>query len=93
MTRRQSRATIGIHWLASPTAAGDPLSRLAVVALRESVTPESVRSEVGRWRAVITGNVDHPESVPMIIGRGRIVSLGRIALTRRHEAPKLRAVS
>jgi phosphomethylpyrimidine synthase len=33
------------------------------------VTPEFVRSEVARGRAIIPANVNHPESEPMIIGR------------------------
>ncbi|MCC6561015.1 MAG: phosphomethylpyrimidine synthase ThiC, partial [Xanthomonadales bacterium] len=33
------------------------------------VTPEFVRDEVARGRAVIPNNINHPESEPMIIGR------------------------
>src|SRR4029078_7903010 len=33
------------------------------------VTPEFVRSEVARGRAIIPANINHPESEPMIIGR------------------------
>ena len=33
------------------------------------ITPEFVRSEVARGRAVIPNNINHPESEPMIIGR------------------------
>jgi phosphomethylpyrimidine synthase len=33
------------------------------------ITPEFVRSEVARGRAVIPANINHPESEPMIIGR------------------------
>jgi|SoimicmetaTmtHPA_FD_contig_81_17096_length_3578_multi_3_in_0_out_0_1 phosphomethylpyrimidine synthase len=33
------------------------------------VTPDFVRSEVARGRAIIPANVNHPESEPMIIGR------------------------
>jgi phosphomethylpyrimidine synthase len=33
------------------------------------ITPEFVRSEVARGRAVIPSNINHPESEPMIIGR------------------------
>ena len=35
----------------------------------ERITPEFVRSEVARGRAIIPANVNHPESEPMIIGR------------------------
>ncbi len=33
------------------------------------ITPEFVRDEVARGRAIIPANVNHPESEPMIIGR------------------------
>ncbi|EGL82943.1 Phosphomethylpyrimidine synthase [Caldalkalibacillus thermarum TA2.A1] len=39
------------------------------VALREGVSPEFVRDEVARGRAIIPVNINHPESEPMIIGR------------------------
>ncbi|HYM18244.1 MAG TPA: phosphomethylpyrimidine synthase ThiC [Micropepsaceae bacterium] len=35
----------------------------------EQVTPEFVRSEVARGRAIIPANINHPETEPMIIGR------------------------
>ena len=37
--------------------------------LPESVTPEFVRDEVARGRAIIPANINHPELEPMIIGR------------------------
>ncbi len=40
------------------------------VALREGMTPEFVRSEVARGRAIIPANINHPELEPMVIGRG-----------------------
>ncbi len=45
------------------------------VALREGCTPERVRDEVARGRAVIPLNVNHPESEPMIIGRNFLVKI------------------
>src|SRR6202008_518868 len=38
-------------------------------AIPDHVTPEFVRAEVARGRAIIPANVNHPESEPMIIGR------------------------
>jgi phosphomethylpyrimidine synthase len=35
----------------------------------DQITPEFVRSEVARGRAIIPANINHPESEPMIIGR------------------------
>src|SRR6267378_1393674 len=37
-------------------------------AIPEFVTPEFVRDEVARGRAIIPANINHPESEPMIIG-------------------------
>lgn len=39
------------------------------VAARENVSPEFVRDEIGRGRAIIPNNINHPESEPMIIGK------------------------
>ena len=38
-------------------------------AIRENMSPESVRDEVAAGRAIIPANINHPESEPMIIGR------------------------
>jgi phosphomethylpyrimidine synthase len=45
------------------------------VALREGCSPEHVRSEVARGRAVLPLNVNHPESEPMAIGRQFLVKI------------------
>jgi phosphomethylpyrimidine synthase len=45
------------------------------VAIREDVTPEFVRSEVARGRAILPANVNHPESEPMVIGRNFLVKI------------------
>jgi len=47
------------------------------IALREGggITPEFVRGEVARGRAVIPANIHHPESEPMIIGRNFLVKI------------------
>ena len=37
--------------------------------LPEEITPEFVRDEVARGRAIIPANINHPELEPMIIGR------------------------
>lgn len=39
------------------------------VAARENVSPEFVRDEIARGRAIIPNNINHPESEPMIIGK------------------------
>jgi phosphomethylpyrimidine synthase len=44
-------------------------------ATPKEVTPEFVRSEVARGRAIIPANVNHPETEPMIIGRNFLVKI------------------
>lgn len=39
------------------------------------ITPEFVRSEIARGRAILPANVNHPESEPMIIGRNFLVKI------------------
>jgi len=43
--------------------------------LQEEITPEFVREEVARGRAIIPNNINHPESEPMIIGRNFLVKI------------------
>ncbi|MGQ9427136.1 phosphomethylpyrimidine synthase ThiC [Gilvimarinus sp. F26214L] len=44
-------------------------------ALSEGITPEFVRSELARGRAIIPANINHPELEPMIIGRNFLVKI------------------
>ncbi|NYZ12246.1 phosphomethylpyrimidine synthase ThiC [Azospirillum sp. RWY-5-1] len=44
-------------------------------AIPAHVTPEFVRDEVARGRAIIPANINHPESEPMIIGRNFLVKV------------------
>ena len=39
------------------------------------ITPEFVRDEVARGRAIVPANINHPESEPMIIGRNFLVKI------------------
>ncbi len=41
----------------------------------DHVTPEFVRSEIARGRAIIPANINHPEAEPMIIGRNFLVKI------------------
>ena len=54
-------------------------------SIPQVITPEFVRDEVARGRAVIPVNINHPEVEPMIIGRNFLVkingNLGNSALT------------
>lgn len=44
-------------------------------SLPKLITPEFVRDEVARGRAIIPANINHPESEPMIIGRNFLVKI------------------
>jgi phosphomethylpyrimidine synthase len=44
-------------------------------AIPKYITPEFVRDEVARGRAIIPANINHPESEPMIIGRNFLVKI------------------
>ncbi len=44
-------------------------------SIPQQVTPEFVRDEVARGRAIIPANINHPELEPMIIGRNFLVKI------------------
>jgi phosphomethylpyrimidine synthase len=44
-------------------------------SIKSHITPEFVRDEVARGRAVIPCNINHPETEPMIIGRNFLVKI------------------
>ena len=44
-------------------------------AIPELITPEFVRAEVARGRAIIPANINHPETEPMVIGRNFLVKI------------------
>jgi phosphomethylpyrimidine synthase len=51
----------------------------------DAITPEFVRDEVARGRAIIPANINHPELEPMIVGRNFLVkinaNIGNSAIT------------
>jgi phosphomethylpyrimidine synthase len=47
----------------------------AAAGLKSRITPEFVRDEVARGRAIIPANINHPETEPMIIGRNFLVKI------------------
>ncbi|GAB3411094.1 hypothetical protein GCM10027318_25040 [Massilia agilis] len=85
------------EYLASLEAAGPAGKRMAQMlgrqhpgqsfgaAIPAEITPEFVRSELARGRAIIPANINHPESEPMIIGRNFLVkvnaNIGNSAVT------------
>jgi len=44
-------------------------------SIPERITPEFVRDEIARGRAIIPANINHPELEPMIIGRNFLVKI------------------
>ena len=44
-------------------------------SIPEEISPEFVRSEVARGRAIIPSNINHPESEPMVIGRNFLTKI------------------
>jgi phosphomethylpyrimidine synthase len=45
------------------------------VAIPDVITPEFVRDEIARGRAIIPANINHPEAEPMAIGRNFLVKI------------------
>ena len=54
---------------------GEITEEMHFVAIREGMSPEFVRDEVARGRAIIPANIHHPEMEPMIIGRNFLVKV------------------
>ncbi|UHQ20812.1 phosphomethylpyrimidine synthase ThiC [Lysobacter sp. KIS68-7] len=44
-------------------------------AIQGRITPEFVRDEIARGRAILPNNINHPESEPMIIGRNFLTKI------------------
>ncbi len=65
-------------------------------SIPKRITPEFVRDEVARGRAIIPNNINHPESEPMIIGRNFLVkinaNIGNSAVTSSIEEEVEKAV-
>jgi phosphomethylpyrimidine synthase len=65
------RENLGRERLASYIRDGESFG----AAIPDYVTPEFVRDEVARGRAIIPNNINHPESEPMAIGRNFLVKI------------------
>ena len=66
-----TRENLGREMLASYVRDGESFG----AAIPDYVTPEFVRDEVARGRAIIPNNINHPESEPMAIGRNFLVKI------------------
>ncbi|MYN03565.1 phosphomethylpyrimidine synthase ThiC [Pseudoduganella sp. DS3] len=85
------------EYLASLRAQGEKGARMADLlgrqhrgesfgaSIPDEITPEFVRDEIARGRAIIPANINHPELEPMIIGRNFLVkvnaNIGNSAVT------------
>jgi phosphomethylpyrimidine synthase len=77
---RQGIITPEMEYIAIRENLGNEKRRVAASVHRrngipEYITPEFVREEVARGRAIIPANVNHPELEPMIIGRNFLVKI------------------
>ncbi|MBB6123835.1 phosphomethylpyrimidine synthase ThiC [Sphingobium subterraneum] len=66
-----TRENLGRARLASYVRDGEDFG----ASIPDYVTPEFVRDEVARGRAIIPSNINHPESEPMAIGRNFLVKI------------------
>ncbi len=66
-----TRENLGRQMLAEYTRDGESWG----ASIPDYVTPEFVRDEVARGRAIIPNNINHPESEPMAIGRNFLVKI------------------
>ena len=65
------RENIGREMLANHIRDGEDFG----ASIPDFVTPEFVRDEIARGRAIIPNNINHPESEPMAIGRNFLVKI------------------
>src|SRR5437868_4959287 len=66
-----ARETLGREQALNATRDGESFG----ATIPDFVTPEFVRDEVARGRAIIPNNINHPESEPMAIGRNFLVKI------------------
>ncbi|WP_269630435.1 phosphomethylpyrimidine synthase ThiC [Pelomonas sp. BJYL3] len=68
-----------LEWMREYEADAERQQRLAGnpfgASIPDVITPEFVRDEIARGRAIIPANINHPELEPMIIGRNFLVKV------------------
>jgi len=69
------RENLGREMAAELIAANREGAQSWGAAIPDLITPEFVRDEVARGRAIIPSNINHPESEPMAIGRNFLVKI------------------
>ncbi len=68
---RENQRIEGLSELITRQHPGDAMG----AAIPKLITPEFVRDEIARGRAIIPANINHPELEPMIIGRNFLVKI------------------
>src|ERR1019366_6332646 len=68
------KSEIGRNDLRHAHAGSEPIANFKS-QIGNPITPEFVRDEVARGRAIIPANINHPELEPMIIGRNFLVKI------------------
>ena len=68
------KSEIGRNDLRHAHSGSEPIGNFKS-AICNPITPEFVRDEVARGRAIIPANINHPEIEPMIIGRNFLVKI------------------
>lgn len=85
------RENQNLEWQAQYLANAEREARLAGnsfgASIPKIVTPEFVRAEVARGRAIIPANINHIELEPMAIGRNFLVKVNANLRSRHHGAP------
>jgi phosphomethylpyrimidine synthase len=69
------RESLGREMAAELIAANRAGAQSWGASIPELITPEFVRDEVARGRAIIPNNINHPETEPMAIGRNFLVKI------------------
>ncbi len=75
VTPEMEAVAIRENLAAEQAAEGHHRGQAFGASIPRTVTPELVRDEVARGRAIIPANVNHPELEPMIIGRNFLVKV------------------
>jgi phosphomethylpyrimidine synthase len=68
---RSGAAVTQLHYARRGTVTPE----MEYIGIREDLSPEFVRDEVARGRAIIPANINHPEAEPMIIGTKFLVKV------------------
>ena len=72
---RENQKLDGLPELLKSQHPGENFGAADFAKCAQIITPEFVRDEIARGRAIIPANINHPEAEPMIIGRNFLVKI------------------